>query len=363
MHKSLIRQIFDSALPGSINLGLGELQFPMPEYLHSKAVEILFEEDIRSTPNAGLWKSREAIAKSYHHTDPNEVVITNGAQEALYATLKALLKPGDEILLPDPGYSGYATIVTMIGAIPKFYQLDENRNFALSNETLFSQLSPKTKAVLVTSPGNPTGTALTELELNTIANFCKINDLYLISDQIYNTLYLETKPKSTIDIYDKTIVISGLSKSHCMAGWRVGWAIAKPEITKQIIIAYQYIASYANYFGQRLCEYAFNDMGTLFQRELRAILRINYHFIHRTLTNVNLIKNDSAPYIFVNIRQDGVEFAKKMLAQKVIVIPGVAFSERLSTWIRISYGLPLEELKPGLELISDALTWGNISTD
>lgn len=355
MKKSLIRQIYDSALPDSINLGLGELQFPMPDYLHSKAVEVLFEEDIRYTPNAGLWKTREAVAKSYHHTDPNEVVITNGAQEALYATMKALLKPGDEILLPDPGYSGYATLATMIGAIPKFYELDEHRNFALCNEKLFSLISPKTKAVLVTSPGNPTGTALTELELNTIANLCKINDLYLISNQIYNTLYLETKPKSTIDIYDKTIVISGLSKSHCMTGWRVGWAIAKPEITERIIVAYQYIAACANYLGQRLCEYAFNDKGNLFQRELRAILRINYHFIHDVLTNVNLIKNDSAPYIFVNIRQDGLEFAKKMLEQKVIVVPGQAFSERLSSWIRISYALPLNELKPGLALIFDAL--------
>ncbi|MFA7056876.1 MAG: pyridoxal phosphate-dependent aminotransferase [Candidatus Cloacimonadales bacterium] len=355
MQKSLIRQIFDSALPGSINLGLGELQFPMPEYLHSEAVRILFEEDIRYTPNAGLLKSREAIAKSYHHANPEEVVITNGAQEALYATMKALLQPGDEILLPDPGFSAYASMATMMGVVPKFYKLDEDRNFALCNEALFAQFTPKVKAILVNTPGNPTSTALTELELNTIANFCKINDLYLISDQVYNTLYLETKPKSTIEFYDKTIVISSLSKSHCMTGWRVGWAIANPEITKLITVAHQYISTCANYLGQRLCEYAFNEQGAAFQRELRAILRMNYHIIHGTLTNVNLIKNDSAPYVFVNIRQDGFEFAKKMLAQKVIVIPGIAFSPRLPTWIRISYSLPQDQLVPALELVNKSL--------
>lgn len=351
MEKSIIRQIFDSALPDSVNLGLGELQFPMPEYLHSEAVKILFEEDIRYTPNAGLINSRKAIASQYKNTDYQQVVITNGAQEAIYATLKTLLNPGDEIILPDPAFSAYESIVKSIGAIPKFYRLDERRNFALDNESLFSLVTPKTKAILINTPGNPTGISFNETELNVIANCCRINDLYLISDEIYRNLYLENKALSAYDFYHKTIVISGLSKSHCMTGWRVGWLVAPLEIAQQINVTHQYISTCANYLGQRLCEYAFTEQASLFQRELRAILRVNYRTFNDILSNLVLNKSDSAPYIFINIHKDGYEFAKEMLKYKVIVIPGVAFSKRLTNWIRVSYALPEEELIIGAKIL------------
>ena len=248
----------------------------MPEYLHSQAVKVLFEEDIRYTPNAGLLNSRTAIAEQYKNTEYQQVVITNGAQEALYATLKTLLNPGDEIILPDPGFSAYEAIIRSLGAIPKFYNLDERRNFALDNDSLFTQLTPKTKAILINTPGNPTSIALNETELNVISNCCRINDLYLISDEIYQSLYLEKRPLSAYDFYHKTIVISGLSKSHCMTGWRIGWVVAPRELAQQITVTHQYISTCANYIGQRLCEYAFSNEAEQFQKELRANLRVNY---------------------------------------------------------------------------------------
>lgn len=351
MQKSIIRQIFDSALPNSINLGLGELQFPMPEHLHNEAVKILFDENIRYTPNAGLLKSRQAIADQYSGANYKQVVITNGAQEALYATLKTILNPGDEILLPDPGFSAYESIVQSIGAVAKFYHLDERRRFALDNDTIFSQITSKTKAILINTPGNPTSIALTQNELNTLANCCRINDLYLISDEIYRNLYLEIIPPSAWDCYQKTIVISGLSKSHCMTGWRIGWVIAPQELAQSITITHQYISTCANYIGQRLCEYAFNEQATLFQRELRANLRVNYRLFRDILSNLILNKSDSAPYLFINIHQDGLEFAKQMLEYKVIIIPGIAFSKRLTNWIRVSYALPEEQLIIGAEIL------------
>jgi len=351
MEKSIIRQIFDSAPPNSINLGLGELQFPMPEYLHNQAVKVLFDENIRYTPNAGLLQSRQAIANQYKDTSFQQVVITNGAQEAIYATLKTILNPGDEIILPDPGFSAYESIVRSLGATPKFYCLDELRNFSLDNDSLFSQVSPKTKAILINSPGNPTSIAFTKTELDVISNCCRVNDLYLISDEIYRDLYLETRPYSANDFYHKTIIISGLSKSHCMTGWRIGWLVAPVEIAQQISVTHQYISTCANYIGQRLCEYAFTDKAKIFQREIRAILRINYRTIRDILSNINPNKSDAGPYLFINIHQDGFEFAKKMLGYKVIVIPGSAFSKRLTNWIRVSYALPEEQLIIGAELL------------
>ncbi len=351
MEKSIIRQIFDSAPPDSINLGLGELQFPMPEYLHSEAVKILFNENLRYTPNAGLKNSRIAVANQYSGANYQQVVLTNGAQEALYASLKTILNPGDEIILPDPGFSAYQSIVKMLGGVAKYYKLDERHNFSLDKDSLFSQISPKTKAILINSPGNPSSTSLSENELNVIANSCRIHDLYLISDEIYSSLYLEKQAPSAHEIYDKSIIVSGLSKSHCMTGWRIGWVKAPLEIAQEISVTHQYLTTCANYLSQRLCEYAFTQEADLYQRELRAKLRLNYRNFHDIMSNLSPIKSDAAPYIFINILKDGYEFAKKMLEYKVIVIPGIAFSPRLANWIRISYALPQEDLITGAHIL------------
>lgn len=355
MQKSLIRQIFDSAPADSINLGLGELQFPMPEYLHDEAVKILFNEDLRYTPNAGLIPARQVLAKQYHNYSYENIVLTNGAQEALYASLKTILNPGDEILLPDPGFSAYKAIVEMIGATPKFYQLDEKRNFALDNESLYSQVTSKTKAILINTPGNPTSTSLNNNELNVIANCCKMNNLTLISDEIYRNLYLERQAPTAFDSYEKTIIISGLSKSHCMTGWRIGWLAAPKDIAQKITVTHQYLTTCANYMSQRLCQYAFDDKALLYQRELRAKLRLNYRTFCDIMTNIAVNQPDSAPYIFINILQDGFDFAKKLLEYKVIVIPGQAFSSRMKNWIRVSYALPEEQLIIGAEILKQHL--------
>lgn len=355
MKKSLIRQIFDAAPKDSINLGLGELQFPMPEYLHSEAVKILFNEKLSYTPNAGLIDSRIAVASQYPNATYQQVVLTNGAQEALYASIKTIIKPGDEILLPQPGFSAYKTIVDMVGGVAKYYTLDERHNFALDNDSLYSQISPKTKAILINTPGNPTSTCLSANELNTIANCCKMHNLYLISDEIYRSLYLEKLPDSAHSFYEKTLVISGLSKSHCMTGWRLGWVLAPQELAQEITVTHQYLTTCANYLSQRLCQYAFNDQADLYQRQLRAQLRLNYRLLCDTMSNIYISKTQAAPYIFINILKDGYDFAMKMLEYKVIVIPGQAFSQKLTNWIRISYALPQEQLIIGAELLKKYL--------
>lgn len=355
MKKSIIRQIFDDALPNSINLGLGELQFPMPDYLHNEALRILVNEEIRYTANAGLMESRREISQQYPNSSYEQVVITNGAQEALYASLKTILKADDEILIPDPGFSAYKSIIEMIGAKAKFYKLNERRSFSLDKESLFSQINSKTKAILINTPGNPTSIALTENELHTIANCCRMNNLYLISDEIYRMLYLEKLPLSAYDLYDKTIVISGLSKSHCMTGWRIGWVLAPLDIANQITVTHQYLTTCANYLGQRLCQYAFNKDGQTYQKELRSKLRVNYRTFCDVMANFNLPVTNSGPYIFMNILQDGYQFARRLLEQRVIVIPGIAFSPRLDNWIRISYALPQEDLIVGAEILKKML--------
>lgn len=357
MDKSIIRKVFDSAPPNSINLGLGELQFPMPDYLNDEALKVLLNEKIGYTSNAGLLESRKAIASMYKEREADEVVITNGSEEALFATFKALFSEGDEILLPDPGYSAYKSVAIMLGLVPKYYRLEENRNFALNIDSLYKQITPKTKAILLNTPSNPTGTSFSDIELNCIANCAKLNDLIVISDEIYRELYLRERPHSMSEFYKKTIVISGLSKSHCMTGWRIGWAIGDKEFIKEITVAHQFISTCANYIGQRLVQYSFNENGNKFVRELRANLRINYNIVSETLTNFNLINSNSAPFVFIKVHDDGYKFTKELLSKKVIVIPGIAFSDRLTRWVRISYALPKNDLIEGLKIFNQVVKW------
>ena len=349
--KSIIREIFDSAKPGSINLGLGELQFPMPDYLTSEAIQVISNEKIGYTPNAGLIESREHIAQQYDDCSAQHIVLTSGAEEAIYATFKTLLTADSEILIPDPGFSAYKTIAEMVGSKAVPYLLDETDNFSLNTNSVKEAISPNTRAIVINNPSNPTGTALTTKEINFLVKIATRHNLFIISDEIYRELYIGKRPQSLSSYYSKAIVISGLSKSHCMTGWRLGWVVAPKDIAATITITHQYITTCAPYISQRLASIAFSDEGEIFLKELRVNLRLNLHSARELLKSYDICQTDAGPYLFFNVGTDGYSFAKKLVKKGVIVIPGVAFSSRLSNYIRISYSLPMNELVKGLNLL------------
>src|ERR1051325_7027538 len=190
IEKSVIRQVFDRALPGSINLGLGEPDLPTPDVIRREAARVVTEEQNGYTTHAGLPALRERVAADYADLNlrPEQVVITAGSQEALYLALLTLVDEGDEVLIPDPGFVAYPTIVSMAGGVPKFYRMLAENEFAFDAEEFRRALTPRTKAVVCVSPSNPTGRVLSRAELEALAAALEGHGAYVLSDEIYRDL-------------------------------------------------------------------------------------------------------------------------------------------------------------------------------
>src|SRR6185369_6897276 len=216
IEKSVIRQVFDRALPGSLNLGLGEPDVPTPEVIRQAAVKVIIEEQNGYTSHAGLPALRQKIAGDYPYLEnnPERVIVTAGSQEALYLALLSLVDEGDEVLLPNPGFVAYPTIVKMAGGVASYYKMPATKGFAFDLDEFKRALTPRTKVVVCISPSNPTGRILTREDLRLIAAVLKDHGAYLISDEIYRDLYYgPERPESASTFYERSIVISGVSKS------------------------------------------------------------------------------------------------------------------------------------------------------
>ena len=213
---TLIRQIFERALPESINFGLGEPDLPTPQFMREEAARVTLEEQNGYTSHAGLPALREKIAASYPHLQlaANQVCVTVGSQEAMTAAFLAIVDEGDEVLIPNPSFPAYENCVRLSGGEPVFYRLPAEKDFAFDIEEFKSRITPKTRAAVVISPSNPTGKIFTKQDLKQIAEVLKDMGIYLISDEIYSDLYFTgEKPHSASEFYDRTIIVSGLSKS------------------------------------------------------------------------------------------------------------------------------------------------------
>src|SRR5690349_8306674 len=196
----MIRQVFDRARPGSINLGLGEPDLPTPDVVRREAARVVVEEQNGYTAQAGLPSLRGRVASDYSHLNltPEQVVITAGSQEALYLALLTLVDEGDEVLVPDPGFVAYPTLVRMAGGVSKFYRMPASKDFAFDVEDFKSAITPKTKVVVCISPSNPTGRVLSREELAAMASTLEGSGAYVLSDEIYRELYFGAERPSSI---------------------------------------------------------------------------------------------------------------------------------------------------------------------
>jgi len=360
IEKSAIRQIYDRAPAGSINLGLGEPDFSTPTVIRDEAARFITQEKIRYTPNAGLLELRRAIAGYYGDAAKFEsVCVTNGSQEALFVALMALIDPGDEVLLPDPGFVAYPAIVRMAGGIPVFYKLPAAKNFAFDADDFQRQVTAKTRAVIVISPSNPTGRVLQPADLQVIAQTLQDSETLVIADEIYRELYFNSRPASMADFYSRTLVISGLSKSHAMTGWRLGWVYGDPEIVRHLVVLHQYATTCASAVSQRAALAAFTDEGRAAAENLRAELRARRDFLVEQIDaqlaefKLNRIIPDGAFYLMLDISSFGKSFeiAERLLDNKVITIPGAAFGEEAEGWLRLSFATDFDTIREGVRRI------------
>src|SRR5258706_5289659 len=224
LQPTLIRQFFERALPDSINFGLGEPDLPTPEFMREEAARVTLEEQNGYTSHPGLPALRKLIAEQYPNLNLGltDVVVTVGSQEAMTAAFVRIVDEGDDVLLPNPSFPAYDACTRIAQGNPVYYCLPADKDFAFDIEEFKRAITPKTKAAVVISPSNPTGKILTPDDLKQIAEVLKDTGIYLISDEIYSDLYFGERPHSASGNYDKTIIVSGLSKSLSMTGWRLG---------------------------------------------------------------------------------------------------------------------------------------------
>ena len=361
VQKSIIRQIFEAAQGKAINLGLGEIQFKTPELLRRKASDVALNENCRYTENAGMKEFREQVADYYNNEiEIDGVCITCGAAEAIHSCFTAFVNPGDEVMLADPTFLSYEASIKLNKGIPVYYRLDPTKRFSLDRKDFAEKISSKTKIVVICNPSNPLSKCFTLEELQYMVDVCTEKNIMIISDEIYRELTFIPRQPSILELYDNSIVISGLSKAYCMTGWRIGWAASKiSEYIKPIVVAHQYQSTCAPYISQKVGITALSKAGMATIDEIKAQLQKNYDFIVKyfaaRMPHIEYLTPDAAPYLFIKIDGDDTKLAAELSQNGVIVIPGSAFGQNGKNWIRISYALDIAKLEKGLDILAKSL--------
>lgn len=364
IQKSAIRALFDRALPGSINLGLGEPDLPTPDVVRREAARVVAQEQNGYTTHAGLPQLRALVANDYPQMNltTERVVVTAGSQEALYLALMSLVGEGDEVLLPDPGFVAYPVIVRMAGGVPVFYKLPASKDFGFDAEDFRSKLTPRTKVVVVISPSNPTGRVLTRDELAQMAGALEGTNARVVSDEIYREIYYtDERPASISEFYpERTIVVSGLSKSMSMTGWRLGWLCGEEAVVRTALVLHGYVTTCASAVSQKAALTAWTDEAARARADIRRTFLERRDFLLEQIKaqlSLRAVAPDGAFYTMLDTRAHGTsaEVAEKFLAARVITVPGGAFGSEAEGFTRISFCADQTALAEGVRRMAQAL--------
>jgi aspartate aminotransferase len=363
IERSPIRSITDRAKPGDISFGLGEPDLPTPDVIRQAAIRAITEEQNGYTLQAGLPALRELVAGDYPQLglSRDQVIITAGSQEALYLALMTLVQEGDEVLMPDPGFVAYPTIVRMAGGVPTYYRLPASSGFAFDADEFRRNLSPRTKVVVCCSPSNPTGRTFSPAEIEKMAELLRDTGVFVLSDEIYRDLYYTPeRPASFSAYYDQTLVISGLSKSMSMTGWRLGWICGDAAVIRSAHLLHGYVTTCAATVSQKAALAAWTPAGEAARVEHRRIFHERRDhllgLIDREL-GIPAVIPDGAFYTMVDTRAFGssVEVAERLLKHGVVTVPGSAFGNESEGFLRVSFCGDKDKLEEGVRRMKVAL--------
>lgn len=367
-----IRKFFDIAnsIENVISLSIGEPDFKTPWAIRKEAISVLEKGKTRYTSNAGLDGLREAIADYLQQTirtsyDPkSEILVTIGGSEAIDATFRAIIEEGDEILIPEPSYVCYSPLVTLADGVPVAIETKEENKFKLTAEELIAKITPKTKALVLPYPNNPTGAVMRREDLEKIAGVIRDTNILVISDEIYSELtYGDEKHVSIAEIYgmkERTVVINGFSKAFSMTGWRLGYAVGPAPIIKQILKIHQYgimcsptTSQYAAITALKDCRSDVDYMvGEYDMRRRLCVKGFNDLGLHT-------FEPEGAFYVFPCIKSTGLssqEFCQRLIQdKKIAVVPGDAFGASGEGYIRISYAYSVNHLNTAISRIGEFL--------
>lgn len=352
-----------------IHFEIGRPDFDTPVHIKAAAIGALDQGFVHYTTNAGIPNLRRAIAHQIKSNlglayDPDkEIMVTAGAQQAIFFSFQALLNPGDEVLLPNPGFGPYYTAATLAGAVPTPYHLRPS-NYTWDTLEAEKAVSPNTKAIVINSPGNPTGTVFNQDQVAEIAKFVKRYNLTVISDEVYDHLLFDGvhhhSPAAQPEMKERTVVINSFSKTYSMTGWRLGYAAASPEIVNAFIRLQQNVMLSVCSFAQKGALMALTGDRQCIVDMVKQFSR-RRDIIYDGLKDVHGLKLPSAPpqgafYLFVDHRETGLPseaFSKRLLEEAhVAVAPGFAFGPDGEGFFRLSFATGVDDCSSGVKRIT-----------
>ena len=364
-----IRKFFDivSEMEDAISLGVGEPEFDTPWHIRDEGIYSLEKGRTFYTSNAGLKELKIEISKyldrkygmKYNYN--NEIMVTVGGSEGIDMALRAMLDPGDEVIIPQPSYVSYEPCTVLAGGKPVIVELKEENEFRLTAEELEEAITPKSKILIMPFPNNPTGAVMELNDIEAIAKVVKEHDLYVITDEIYSELtYLEKHVSiaSLPGMKERCVLINGFSKAYAMTGWRLGYACAPKEILSQMLKIHQFAIMCAPTTSQYAAVEAMKN-GDADVVQMRDQYNERRRYLLHRLKNMGLkcFEPFGAFYIFPSIKEFGMtsdEFATELLnSKKVAVVPGTAFGKSGEGFVRISYAYSIDDLKTALGRIEE----------
>ncbi len=366
-----IRKFFDivNEMEDAISLGVGEPDFVTPWHIRNAGIESLKDGHTYYTSNWGLKELRDEISAWYYRKykikyDPsNQVFVTVGGSEAVDVTIRALIEPGDEVLIPEPCFVCYKPCVNLIGGTAVPIVTTAETNFKLTKEALRDKITPKTKLLILSYPNNPTGAIMTKEDLAELVDVLKDKDIMVLSDEIYSELTYNKEHYSIAqfpEMKDKTIVINGFSKSFAMTGWRLGYALGHKDIISAMIKIHQYAIMSAPTTSQYAAVEALKN-GDEDIKQMKEEYNIRRRVLVDGLNKLGLecFEPLGAFYVFPSIKSTNMtsaEFCEELLkSEKLAVIPGSAFGESGEGYVRISYAYSLDKIKKALKKIENFL--------
>ena len=366
-----IRKFFDivNEMEDAISLGVGEPDFVTPWHIRNAGIESLKDGHTYYTSNWGLKELRDEISAWYYRKykikyDPsNQVFVTVGGSEAVDVTIRALIEPGDEVLIPEPCFVCYKPCVNLIGGTAVPIVTTAETNFKLTKEALRDKITQKTKLLILSYPNNPTGAIMTKEDLAELVDVLKDKDIMVLSDEIYSELTYNKEHYSIAqfpEMKDKTIVINGFSKSFAMTGWRLGYALGHKDIISAMIKIHQYAIMSAPTTSQYAAVEALKN-GDEDIKQMKEEYNIRRRVLVDGLNKLGLecFEPLGAFYVFPSIKSTNMtsaEFCEELLkSEKLAVIPGSAFGESGEGYVRISYAYSLDKIKKALKKIENFL--------
>lgn len=360
-----------------VGFGAGEPDFDTPQYIKDAAIKAILDGKTKYTPAAGMVELRKAICKKFKDENNldytfDQIVVSNGAKHSLVNVFQAICNAGDEVIIPTPFWVSYPEMVKLADAVPVFLTTHEENDFKLTAQELADAITDKTRAIILNSPSNPTGMVYTKDELNEIAKVCVENNIYVVSDEIYEHLIYEGSHVSIAslgeDIKDLTIIVNGVSKTYAMTGWRIGYTASHPAVAKVMANVQSHATSNPNSIAQYATLAALGGGRDEIKLMKQAFLERRNFMVDKinSIDGVSCLKPHGAFYVFMNIsRLKGKTLAGKLIETsddfadvfldkaKVAVVPGSGFGA--DDYVRWSYATGMETIKEGLSRLENFL--------